>query len=976
MSSLVFRITGDPASFKAAMGEVSGSLDAAGRKATLVSDVFGRMGSAMTLGITVPAVAAGAAVIKAAADMDSLKRGLTAVAGSSEEAQKQLVRLKEVAKLPGLGFKEAIQGSISLQAAGFSAQLAERSLKAFGNALATVGKGKADLDGVGLALSQIASKGKISAEEINQLAERVPQIRAAMKAAFGTADTEVLQKAGIGAQEFTEKVVRELEKLPQVTGGVKNAMENLSDAVNQSAVRIGEKLLPTVEAVLPKLESMVGVAADLVDGFVKLPGPVQNTALAIGGLLLVAGPASKAIALITESLVAARAAYLAFAAVSGSGAAVTALSASAAWAAKNAVAMRGIVAVAPSLASGLTAVGAAAGVAGGAAAGVLVYGLNNSASAMREQKKAADESAASLRRINDRFYENAPATKGGYEALVGFTRSLADSKKPAEEHAINLNKIGIASASMANVIKVTSVAMRDANGELSKTSLVYVEMLERTKAALGKVKDVMYEYITAGTLIGKTIDTHPAILDAATLGAQEYVAQLGNIRRELENMPAPRVETVNGGNLRRGSVFETDDILGSSSSRNQAQRVAQAEADLARIKQLNAEGKATGNDVITAQQNLKKALEETGRAATTSGARQVGALRQVSTILTDLSRGIANAGVGLLFDRPKVDAQAFRDEIKGLEADIERLTSAQGQMSEETARLKDEESKLLAAQVKGHNVTAQLAVVRAKIVESEKKGTEALTEAQKKLADANKRMAEELHKASFGFRALEAGKAIIEDLAKSIVRTLIEGALKDLSKSLLDVGGLFGKVFSGGTGVIKSAVPGVTAVGLENGGLGNLPGLGGAGASVGSSAASGVAGIVGAVGSVVSAISGVVSNFQFAHMNTALGRIEESTRYLKIYTGEQSQSLLWCAQKSTEYLGYISASSDTIGRLNSEMLAHLQRITGAGMVAPAASTGGDMYVSMEGAYLISDYQMGDFADRLIRLLKSRGVQFA
>jgi hypothetical protein len=44
-----------------------------------------------------------------------------------------------------------------------------------------------------------------------------------------------------------------------------------------------------------------------------------------------------------------------------------------------------------------------------------------------------------------------------------------------------------------------------------------------------------------------------------------------------------------------------------------------------------------------------------------------------------------------------------------------------------------------------------------------------------------------------------------------------------------------------------------------------------------------VTGVVGAVGSVVTAISSVISNFQFAHMNTALGRIEESTRYAKSY---------------------------------------------------------------------------------------------
>ena len=122
----------------------------------------------------------GSTFVNAAADLEKLTQGLTAVAGSSREAAEQRDRLRQVAKLPGLGLEEAVEGSINLQAVGLSSQQAEAALMSFGNALATVGKGKAELDGVILALTQMAAKGKISAEEINQIGERVPQIRAVM----------------------------------------------------------------------------------------------------------------------------------------------------------------------------------------------------------------------------------------------------------------------------------------------------------------------------------------------------------------------------------------------------------------------------------------------------------------------------------------------------------------------------------------------------------------------------------------------------------------------------------------------------------------------------------------------------------------------------------------------------------------------------------------------------------------------------
>lgn len=170
------------------------------------------------------------AVLESYAEFDGLVRGLKTVEGSSQATAERLKLLREVAKVPGLGFEEAVRGDIRLRAVGLSADLSERSMRAFGNAIATVGGGKADLDGVLLALTQIQAKGKVSAEEINQINERVPQVRAAMAAAFGTADTEALGKSTLTATQFIEGLVDELAKLPQVTSGARNQLDNYSDA--------------------------------------------------------------------------------------------------------------------------------------------------------------------------------------------------------------------------------------------------------------------------------------------------------------------------------------------------------------------------------------------------------------------------------------------------------------------------------------------------------------------------------------------------------------------------------------------------------------------------------------------------------------------------------------------------------------------------------------------------------------------------
>jgi tape measure domain-containing protein len=202
-------------------------------------------------------------------------RGLAAYSRNAEELQAQLARLQEIAKLPGLGLKEVRQGVLQLEAAGISAQTSERALMAFGNALALVGRGKSELDGVILALGQIASKGAISAEEINQIAERVPQVRQALVTAFGTASTEAIQKMGLSANDAITKIISAMEQLPKATGGAITTFENLQDAIERAFLPIGRGILDIFGA-------SSGGAERLIDQVGRLAQELGNVLTAIG----------------------------------------------------------------------------------------------------------------------------------------------------------------------------------------------------------------------------------------------------------------------------------------------------------------------------------------------------------------------------------------------------------------------------------------------------------------------------------------------------------------------------------------------------------------------------------------------------------------------------------------------------------------------------------------------------------------------
>lgn len=291
IGKLNIRVGADIAPMQKQLKKAERSLASSGRR-------FAGIGNELSMTVSLPILGVGAAAIKAAGDMQMLERALEVqLAGSGRTAAEELENLREVAKNPGLGFEQAVKGSVRLQAVGFDADMSRRALAAFGNALAVAGGDANQLDGVSLALTQIASKGKVSAEEINQLAERVPQIRSAMKAAFGTADTEViqgLQKAGLSVDDFVLGVVSELEKIPQAEGGINNSLNNMQTAIKVNLAKIGTAIDQSIdiEGVFDRItDSIVGA----VEWFSNLDDSTRK--MIVRGALFIAaiGPIAKII---------------------------------------------------------------------------------------------------------------------------------------------------------------------------------------------------------------------------------------------------------------------------------------------------------------------------------------------------------------------------------------------------------------------------------------------------------------------------------------------------------------------------------------------------------------------------------------------------------------------------------------------------------------------------------------------------------
>jgi len=824
-ANLLARISADASPFTQAIGEVNAALDAANRRAQATSggfrafgDQLGSIGSALSIGITLPVIGLGAAVINSAANMDSLKRGLIAVSGSSDEAERQLSALKEVAKLPGLGLKEAVQGSINLQAVGNSAEQSQRILKVFGNALATVGRGREDLQETIRQLGQLGSRGVVTADNLKPLIERIPQLSTIIREKFGPEalgnPAETFKKLGINSKEFIEVILTELGKLPMVTGGAKNAIENFKDAVDQTAARIGDKLLPAVEALLPKMEGLAVGVADAVDGFMGLPKPIQDAALALGGFALAAGPLLS----VSSALV------------------------------RIGVAIQSVIGYLALLTPATAALGLA-----------LAYIVSIGPKIVSFFSEMAQELDPLNAKSND------------------FVRTILRNFPVMEQSIRALNS----SIGGLNNAPSTFQILSDTTGKFRSQVLgLYDPMKKNTNAmqeAIIAAADIKTSYQDIQKEITKLREAENELLKLQAQGV-DVSGNLAIVRKELASAIKKTTEAVEKHKIVVISSYEED-----FKTAVLKERLSLLQSDY--TKRLN--------DGVIA---LAKYKDETGAAAAAAERFRITESAPI------LGGSIAFPSVKNL---PKLNDMFDPEQQLRQATELQKLNEARNR-----ARAKVD------LDITRENIKDSLneyKIAQAKIRQAISTIT---TDFSKGIADI----------ITSGGKIGELFEKLGKQIANTLIRTVIEGGINQVTKSLgglltslggvgAKVGGLFGGVAKASS---SAAIPGVLG-GAANAAIpGITAGAPAASSSLGSiaAAANPIVAMVTAVSSVVSAISSVISNFQFAAMNKTLDLIEREVRYTKIYTGGQSNSILNTAHDSLEALRSIAASTKGLVGIN------------------------------------------------------------
>jgi len=208
--------------------------------------------------------AAAISVLKLGMNMEQAKVAFTVFLGSAEKANKALADLNEFANVTPYDNAEVIDTGKSLLAFGVGADDLTSTLRKLGDVASGL---NVPLNDMAQIYGKAMNKGKLQAEELNQLSERGVPIMQALADKFGVQKDQVYKLAEQG--KITFSVFNEafssmsanggdffqmMEKQSETTSG---KLSTLVGNAQMLGITIAEKLMPTVNMLIDKFMVLV-----------------------------------------------------------------------------------------------------------------------------------------------------------------------------------------------------------------------------------------------------------------------------------------------------------------------------------------------------------------------------------------------------------------------------------------------------------------------------------------------------------------------------------------------------------------------------------------------------------------------------------------------------------------------------------------------------------------------------------------------
>ena len=288
----------------AALRSVESGLDGIGTEAAGATTKLGAVGDEVEeigkKGASIDGLAdafqalAGAVVVKAFIDAnveaEKFEKAMTLLKGSTEAAAEEFAYVSALARTLGLEIFTTADAYTQLTAAtkgtSLEGQATRDIFEAVSVAMSSLGKSSADTEGALLAISQIASKGNVSLEELRgQLGERLPGAFGIAADAMGLTTKELdelVSSGNLTASEFLPKFAKALQDTFGDTTYVESytaSWNRLQNSLNDAFIAIGKA--GVFDAITKSVEIATASITGAVAGFTLLGEIIGSVAGAI-----------------------------------------------------------------------------------------------------------------------------------------------------------------------------------------------------------------------------------------------------------------------------------------------------------------------------------------------------------------------------------------------------------------------------------------------------------------------------------------------------------------------------------------------------------------------------------------------------------------------------------------------------------------------------------------------------------------------
>lgn len=245
------------------------------------------LGSAAAQGLsalTSQLTQAGRAVFDFSSKMQQSQVSFISLMGNSRLAASHIKDLQELTVKFPLDFSSIAMMSQRLQGAGIEAKRIIPLIKDIGNVAAATGDlGSERMEGLAVALSQVASKGRVSAEEMEQLSERGVPAWKLLSEAIGKTIGETRKMAEEG-EITSDQLFKAFERMSRVNFA--GAMERQAKTFSGAMKQIENVLLITAStAFKPFMDKISTLATKSAEEIKKQNGEWNSIGFTIGGAL-------------------------------------------------------------------------------------------------------------------------------------------------------------------------------------------------------------------------------------------------------------------------------------------------------------------------------------------------------------------------------------------------------------------------------------------------------------------------------------------------------------------------------------------------------------------------------------------------------------------------------------------------------------------------------------------------------------------